>query len=79
MATPERASGWIATAMTVFEKGGPATMLILALCTVAMVWGLYRELGRVHHVSLEFFHKLETCYQAQLTLARQCPHDGGTP
>ena len=79
MATPERASGWATMALSILERGGPVSALILGLCAFGMIWAMYKELARTHDVSREFFHKLETCYQEQLKLARQCPHDGGTP
>ena len=76
MATPEGARGWIATLMPVLEKSGPVTTLILGLCAMAMIYSLYKELARTHDVSRQFFQKLETCYAAQLDMARRCAVDG---
>ena len=73
MASPERVGGWINTIVPVLEKGGPITTLILGLCAMAMIYGLYKELSRTHEVAREFFNKLEACYQAQFQMARECP------
>ena len=73
MAGSEQARGWLGTLLPVLEKGGPITTLILGLCAMAMIYGLYKELARTHEVAREFFNKLEACYQAQLQMARECP------
>ena len=71
----DRAGGWINMLLPVLERGGPVTTLILGLCAFLMIWAMYKEVSRTHEVSREFFHKLETCYQDQLRMARQCPYE----
>lgn len=72
MASSERASGWLGTVLPVLREGGPITTLILGLCAMAMIYGLYKELARTHEVSKQIFNKLEACYTAQLQMARDC-------
>ena len=37
-----------------------------------MIYGLYKELARVHDVSWHFFNKLQSCYEARLEMALRC-------
>lgn len=74
MATPERANTWMNMVLPVLERGGPVTTLVLGLCALAMIWGLYREMNRLHATNRELAERLLATNAEQLNWVRTLVH-----
>lgn len=66
MAGPEHARGWLDTLLPVLAQGNAVTLLAVLLLSSAMVWGLWQEVRRLHHLNREVVERLLAERQAQV-------------
>jgi hypothetical protein len=69
---PEHARGWLGILLYVVERGGPITLLFTLLFAGMGIWGLTREVQRVHRVNTILWTQLLEAQQAHLELAARC-------
>lgn len=70
MAGPERASGWLGAIMPVLEKGSAVSTLLLLLVGGLTIYGMFREMKRVHRNNETLVERLLTTKDEQLAYVR---------
>lgn len=55
---PQRARGWLDTLVPLLAQGNAVTLLAVLLLSGAMIWGLWREVGRLHTINREVVERL---------------------
>jgi hypothetical protein len=70
--SPENARGWLGMVLYVVERGGPITLLLTLLFAGIGIWGLTREVQRVHLVNSTLWAQLLEAQKAQIELAARC-------
>jgi CHASE1-domain containing sensor protein len=70
--SPEHARGWLGMVLYVVERGGPITLLLTLLFAGLGIWGLTREVQRVHLVNSTLWSQLLEAQKAHLELAARC-------
>jgi hypothetical protein len=70
--SPDAARGWLGMVLYVVERGGPITLLLTLLFAGMGIWGLTREVQRVHRVNTLLWTQLLDAQKAQIELAARC-------